>query len=85
MHIFFCNRDLLVSLAPEVSKVTRVRGEHQVRLARKENKATRVSKVTWEKRERGETQDPTDRLELKDPRAPKEVRAQEVKPDPQDP
>ena len=44
----------------------------------------RESRVTLVKREREEIQDPTVKLELKDLKAQREVRAQEVKLDPQD-
>ena len=44
----------------------------------------RVSRVTLEKREREEIQDPTVKLEQKDLKAQREARAQEAKLDPQD-
>ena len=44
----------------------------------------RESRVTLVKREREEIQDPTVKLELKDLKAQREVRAQEAKLDPQD-
>ena len=72
-------------LAPVVSKETRVKGDLLVRLAKKENRDTRVSKATWEKREKGATLVPMARPGQRVLKARRVAKVPEEKPDPQDP
>ena len=72
-------------LAPAVSRETRVKEDLLARLAKKESKDTRVSKATWEKREKGATLVPMAKPGRRVLKALRVAKVPEEKLDPRDP